>query len=100
MQVLSLKVDPMPGSDIAEACEELCILASRLGCIVEMKFNDVHVAAKPGADPIDLRQQWGEASNSKSAFKFICGQPVQVPRWPEAIKRSEPSQKKTGADHG
>jgi hypothetical protein len=85
--MLIVNAEAQAAQDVAEAIEELCILASRLGCMVTVKFNDVGLTAKPGADPRELLAKWKELVDSKRAFKYACAQPVELPRaWQQVGK--------------
>lgn len=78
--MLTIKATAMGGDDVSETIEQMCVLASRLGCIVELKFNDVTMMAKPGCDPRDLHAKWEVESGAKSQYKIVCAQPVTLPR--------------------
>lgn len=79
--MLTVHVEAMAGQDIAEAIEEMCVLASRLGCIVVAKLNDVHTMAKPGCDPRELFSQWEKVlGDNRIRYKCVCAQPIRLPR--------------------
>lgn len=48
---LRLKLEAMPGDIVLTTCREMCETARRLGLTVEVRFNDVTLVARPGADP-------------------------------------------------
>lgn len=78
--MLTVEVQASAGQDIAEAIEEMCILASRLGCLVIADLNGVRTMAKPGCDPRDLFAQWDSELASKRPYKIVCAQPVTLTR--------------------
>lgn len=80
--MLTIKAEASPGEHVAEAITELCILASRLGCMVSIDFNGVGLTAKPGADPRDLLEKWRRLQNSDQQYKYACAQPMQLERDP------------------
>ena len=79
--MLTIKVECSAGDDIRDAIEEMCILASRTGCLVSASLNSVTTMAKPGADPRDLYQKWCAELESKAGFyKVCCAQPIEIER--------------------
>jgi len=78
--MLTIKAEVSGGAAIQEACEDLCLLASRLGCIVRAEMNGVVAMAKPGSDPRDLFQLWERELESKRSYKVVCAQPVELER--------------------
>jgi len=78
MTLLTLEVKAGPGDDVRDIIQEMCLLAARTGCLVVSDLNQVRTMAKPGADPRDLYAQWESAMSSK--HKYICGQPIAIPR--------------------
>lgn len=49
-----LKVELFAGTDIRDACCDLCELANRVGTTVEGMFNGVHLWAIEGSNPLML----------------------------------------------
>lgn len=80
MTSLSTKVEVGAGCDIRDAIQEMCILASRWGCIVHAELNGVTTMAKPGADPRELYKSWEMELKSKRQYKVVCGQPAEIER--------------------
>jgi hypothetical protein len=67
---VTLKVELMAGTDIADACFDLCELANRVGWMVEAKFNDVCLWAHPGDNPVKLVDAYHVELKSKSRIKI------------------------------
>ena len=64
-----MRVELSPGTDIREACCDLCELANRVGCMVEAKFNGVLVWAVAGDNPIKLAEAWDKEVTSGKTHK-------------------------------
>lgn len=79
MSALTVNVDVLAGTNITDACRELCELADRLDVSVEMNFNDVTVVAKPGADSRELTEKWRTELESDNGYKIAVGHPVWPP---------------------
>lgn len=47
MANLILKVEILAGTDIEQACNELCMLAKKLDIAIESSFNEVRLLAFP-----------------------------------------------------
>lgn len=80
MTDLTVRVEVSAGSDIRSALEEMCVLASRLGCVVRAEMNQVHMMVKPGSDPREAYALWEDEVDSKRPYKVACAQPVEIPR--------------------
>jgi hypothetical protein len=78
--MLTVKVEGMLGNDVRDIFIEMCMLASRLGCIVAANVNSVHAMVKPGADPRDAYAQWEAEIAGKGPHKVFCAHPVEIPR--------------------
>lgn len=70
LRSVTLKVQLSPGTDIREACCDICELANRVGCLVEAKFNDVLLWAVEGDNPLAI-----VASYEK---EVVSGKPVKI----------------------
>ena len=77
--MLTIKVDGMAGSDVREILTEMCILASRFGCIVAADLNGVHCMVKPGADPRDAYEKWSVELRSDRQHPMFCAHPIEIP---------------------
>ena len=73
MTNLYLELDPQPGSDIESCIDDLIRVANQLGVGCEMKFNDVVVSAKPGADFDDMMEKWREIMARPTKYKLVSG---------------------------
>lgn len=51
---VTLTVELVAGTDIRDACCDICELANRVGCLVEAKFNEVSLWASEGDNPLKL----------------------------------------------
>ena len=70
LRSLTLKVELLAGTDIREACCDLCELANRVGCTVEGKFNDVTLWANGGGNPLTLMERYHELVNTDRVVKI------------------------------
>lgn len=70
LRSLTLKVELMAGTDIREACCDLCELANRVGCMVEGNFNGVKVWAVEGDNPLKLAEAWDKEMKSDKTHKI------------------------------
>jgi hypothetical protein len=70
LRSLTLKVELSPGTDIREACCDLCELANRVGCLVEASFNGVKVWAVEGNNPLKLAEAWDKEISSAKPYKI------------------------------
>lgn len=66
---MHIEVNFLGGEPIRSACIEACALATRIGCDVHFKFNDVTCMAFMHSDPADLEASWEEVSKSKRPYK-------------------------------
>lgn len=51
---MTLKVELMAGTDIRDACCDICEMANRVGCLVEADCNGVKLWAYEGDNPLKL----------------------------------------------
>lgn len=77
--MLTMKVEGMAGSDVREILTEMCILASRLGCIIAADLNTVHCMVKPGADPRDAYEKWSVELRSDRQHPMFCAHSIEIP---------------------
>ena len=70
LRSIIMRVELFAGTDIKEACSDLCELAGKLGCTVEADFNGVKIFAHQGDSPTELAEAWNEALMSDSRYKF------------------------------
>ena len=70
LRSVTIKVDLTPGTDIREACCDICELANRVGCMVEASFNGVKLWAVAGNNPLQLAEAWDKAMESKNPHKI------------------------------
>lgn len=69
LRSITLKVDLSAGTDIREACCDICMLAGRVGCLVEANFNGVLLWAREGDNPLKLVNEYQKALKSNIKFK-------------------------------
>jgi hypothetical protein len=67
------------GEGIEDTCRRALALATRIGCDVHFKFNDVNCMAIQGHDPKDLIASWWEAVDSKTCHKIAVSHPRPRP---------------------
>lgn len=67
---VTLKVDLMGGTEIRDACCDLCELANRVGCLVETKFNGVILLAREGNNPLELVKAYERCLDEKATIKI------------------------------
>lgn len=65
-----LKVEFMAGTDIDEACKEMCGFADFAGCTIEANFNGVHVWANRGDNSKDLVRAYRRELSSDAPYKL------------------------------
>ena len=70
LRSIAMAIEFTPGTDIGEACCDICELANRVDCLVKGKFNDVTVMAVRGDNPSELAESWHTATKSKNTYKF------------------------------
>ena len=73
LQSISMKVELFAGTEIREACCDICELANRMGCLIEANFNGVRLWAREGNNPLTLADEYEKALHSKSDFKVAKG---------------------------
>jgi Zn ribbon nucleic-acid-binding protein len=69
--MMSICVRFSGGDAIADACVDACALATKLGCWVEFKFNDVQCMAAPHSDPVKLADAQQRVQDSDSRYKLV-----------------------------
>jgi hypothetical protein len=69
---LSITLDFLAGTDIADACVDAVNESARLECTVYFMFNRVLVVARRDDDPAELRGEWEKAMNGRRKVAF-CG---------------------------
>ena len=69
LRSVTLKVELMAGTDIRDACCDICKLANRLGCLIEANFNGVRLWAVEGNNPIKLAEEYARVLPTKSDYK-------------------------------
>lgn len=69
-QSISLKVEPDPGSQINNVCNETIDLAKKLGLTVDFTFNGIHCMAQPEGTADKLVKNYWAASESNRPYKF------------------------------
>lgn len=67
---VTLVVEVMAGTDILEACCDICELANRVGCLVEAKFNEVNLWAREGDNPLKLVDAYHKVLASTHTIKI------------------------------
>lgn len=67
---VTLKVELMAGTDIRDACCDLCELANRVGCLVEAEFNGVSLWAYEGDNPLKLVDAYHSVLPTKHTVKI------------------------------
>lgn len=65
-----LKVELFAGTDIKDVCEDLCELATRVGCIEEGNFNGVLLWAKHNGNPQQLIEAYFQELKSERTIKI------------------------------
>lgn len=70
MSQLILKVEALAGTDISEACKEMCELATKTNVNVAAKFNGVSLHCRPNGNPSSLADKFHEELNSKHPIKM------------------------------
>lgn len=66
----TIKVDLLAGTDIRDACCDICELANRVGTSVEASFNGVKVIARPHGNPLELADKYREELKSSKPVKM------------------------------
>lgn len=75
--VLIVQVDLFAGTDIGDAAFALCELANKVDELVETKFNDVTLWARPRDNPYDLVKAYEKVVTSPYTFKIAQAKDVQ-----------------------
>ena len=70
LRSVTLKVELMAGTDIRDACCDICELANRMGCLIEANFNGVSLWAMEGNNPLKLAEAYAKELSSKSNYKI------------------------------
>jgi hypothetical protein len=68
--VLTIRAEAQPGQDIKSAARDAVELATRTGCMVDLKFNDVLCVAMPLGDPRQMVKEFHEALESKRQHRM------------------------------
>lgn len=68
--MLTIKAEAQPGQDIESAARDAVDLATRTGCMVDMKFNGVLCVAFPLGDPRQMVKEFHEALSSKREHRM------------------------------
>lgn len=66
----TIKVDLLAGTDIRDACCDMCELANRVGTSVEAVFNGVTVVARPRTNPLELADKYREELKSSKPVRM------------------------------
>lgn len=67
----TIKVDLLAGTDIRDACCDVCELSNRLGTKVEFNFNGVIVIARPQSNPLELAEKYREELKTSNTVKLV-----------------------------
>lgn len=67
---VTLKVELMGGTEIRDACCDLCELANRVGCLVEANFNGVLLWARQGNNPLKLVEAYNKCLKEETTIKI------------------------------
>lgn len=68
--MLTIKAEAQPGQDIESAARDAVELATRTGCMVDVKFNEVLCVAMPMGDPRQLVKEYHEALRDRRQHKM------------------------------
>ena len=68
--MLTIEATAQPGQDIESAARDAVELATRTGCLVDMRFNEILCVAFPLGDPRQLVKEFHEALASKRQHKM------------------------------
>ncbi len=69
LRSVMMKVELIAGTDIRDACCDVCELANRMGCLIEARFNGVRLWAREGDNPLTLEEEYGKVALSKRDYK-------------------------------
>lgn len=67
---LVLKVELFDGADVHDAACDLCMLAKRVGVLVEADFNGVKLLARPDDSSVRLVRAYHEQLKNKCPVKI------------------------------
>jgi hypothetical protein len=70
LNLITLKVELLAGSDIRYAVMQVVQLSERMGVCVEAKFNDVTLLAYPDDNPIGLLKSYYKEVESTHTYKI------------------------------
>lgn len=70
LRSIILPVELLAGTDIRDACCDICELANRVGCTVQGSFNGVKLWAIEGGNPLTLADRYREAQASERTVKI------------------------------
>lgn len=70
LRTLTLKVELSAGTEIREACCDICELANRVGCLVEANFNGVLLWAYAGDNPLKIVDAYDKEIKSQHTVKI------------------------------
>lgn len=65
-----LKVELFAGTDVQDVAREMCILAGRVGVMIEADFNSVKLWARPGDDYFKLVESFHRELQSGKTHKI------------------------------
>lgn len=66
---VSIRVDPINGSDPLDVCHEMVRLASQLNVLVDADLNGVFVAAAAHSDPVEIHKEWVRRMSKAASLK-------------------------------
>ena len=70
MSGLWITVEPSPGSDIDSITKEAVKLADKLEMTVWFDFNGIKCLARPGDDPLALKQSWERELRDAKTYRI------------------------------
>jgi len=70
LRSIILPIELLAGTDIRDACCDICELANRVGCTVEGKFNGVKIWANEGGNPLTLMERYHKELLSDRTVKI------------------------------
>jgi len=70
LRSIILPVELLAGTDIRDACCDICELANRVGCTVQGSFNGVKLWAIEGGNPFTLMERYHEQLASGRTVKI------------------------------
>jgi len=69
LRSVTMKVELMAGTEIRDACCDICELANRMCCLIEANFNGVRLWAREGGNPLKLAEEYEKVLPTKSDYK-------------------------------